>query len=59
MHQINPEDLKEVKGGQEQIDESVFDKCIKKMYRGQMVATKYFKPHTKVTDVEHEVEMIW
>jgi hypothetical protein len=29
------------------------------MYRGQMVATKYFKPHTKVTDVEHEVEMIW
>jgi predicted Ser/Thr protein kinase len=58
MHQINPENLKEVKGGQEQIGEGVFGKCFKKMYQGKIVATKYFKPHTKVTDVEHEAEMI-
>lgn len=58
MHQINPENLKDVKEGQEQLGEGVFGQCMKKMYRGQIVATKYFKPHTKVADVEREAKLI-
>ena len=58
MHHIKPESLDDVKYEQKKIGEGVFGKCRKKIYRGQIVAVKYFKSHARVVDVEHEAKMM-
>ena len=47
MHQIKPDSLGVVEDDKTKIDEGVFGKCKKKMYRGQVVAVKYFKSHAR------------
>ena len=58
MHHIKPDSLDDVTDGQKRIGEGVFGKCQKKIYRGQIVAVKYFKSHARVADIEHEAKMI-
>ena len=58
MHQIQPDSLEVVEDNKTKIGEGVFGKCKKKMYRGQIVAVKYFKSHARSSDVEHEAKMI-
>jgi hypothetical protein len=58
MHQIQPDSLGDVEDTKIKIDEGVFGKCKKKMYRGQAVAVKYFKAHAKSSVLEHEAKMI-
>jgi hypothetical protein len=47
MHQIQPHSLGDVEDRKTKIGEGVFGKCKKKIYRGQIVAVKYFKSHSR------------
>jgi hypothetical protein len=58
MHQIQPHSLGDVEDRKTKIGEGVFGKCKKKIYRGQIVAVKYFKSHSRYSDVEREAKMI-
>ena len=58
MHQISPDNIKDIEIGQENLGEGTFGKCSKKIYRGQIVAVKYFKSYSQVADIEHESKMI-
>ena len=54
MHQIQPHSLGDVEDRKTKIGEGVFGKCKNKIYRGQIVAVKYFKSHSRYSAVDHE-----
>ncbi|XP_028416019.1 uncharacterized protein LOC114539575 [Dendronephthya gigantea] len=59
IHEIDPANLKILSSGRKnKIGEGTFGICVKKMYRGHVVAVKQFKSHTSRTDVEKEAMMI-
>jgi predicted Ser/Thr protein kinase len=60
IHEIDLANLTEFSSGQTEnkIGEGTFGVCVKKMYRGHVVAVKQFKSHTSRTDVEKEAIMI-
>ncbi|XP_028416021.1 spindle assembly checkpoint kinase-like [Dendronephthya gigantea] len=58
VHQIEEISLKDFDDGKHDIGEGTFGVCRKKVYRGHIVAVKYFKDNSLSSDVEKEALMI-
>ena len=59
IHEIDPANLIQLPSEQGDIlGEGTFGTCMKKMYRGFVVAVKQFKGYSSRSDVEKEASMI-